>query len=183
MSIADSLKAQGGYFFHLVSLWNAVFYGVLFFMAAGALAFFFRSAVERILKKDSARRIDRTYAIFLTKFGVLSIYGFFFVLYTQLIPSLHSIAAFLLTGASIISLTVGLAAQNTLGNMVAGLAILIYRPFHVGDTIRVSVPGGADQGVVEQISLGYTTLSTEDQRRILVPNGVMLGQTIIKINS
>ncbi len=181
MSAHSSLKSYGLDFFRPVSPLGVVFYAVLFFIAAATAASFFRSAVERILEKDSRRRIDRTYAIFLTKFGVLSIYGLFFVFYAQLIPSLHSVAAFLLTGASIVSLTVGLAAQNTLGNMVAGVAILIYRPFHVGDIIRVAVPGGADQGIVEQISLGYTTLLTEDQRSILVPNGVILGQTIIKI--
>ena len=55
----------------------------------------------------------------------------------------------LLAGASVASVVIGLAAQSTLGNLVAGIAITIYRPFRLGDTLQVATPTGTDIGVVE----------------------------------
>lgn len=167
--------------FRPTSALGTVFYAAVFLFAATLSAAFLRASVNKILKKDAHRRIDRTYAIFLTKLGVVGIYGLFIVLYAHLIPSLHSLATLLLTEVSVISLVLGLAAQNTLGNIVAGIAILFYRPFLVGDTIIVAIPGGSEKGVVEQISLGYTILLAKDNRQIMVPNGVALAQTIIKL--
>ena len=170
-----------GEIFRPSSAIGAVFYALIFLIAASLLSTFLRASVERILKKDTHRHIDRIYAIFLTKLGIVGIYALFIILYTRTIPALHSLATLLLAGVSVISLVVGLAAQNTLGNIVAGIAILFYRPFRTGDTIIVAVPGGAEKGTVDQISLGYTILLTENNRQIMVPNGVALGQTIIKL--
>ncbi len=65
-------------------------------------------------------------------------------------------------GAEVASVIIGLAAQSALGNLVAGVAITIYRPFRLGDTLQVAAPTGTEIGVVEMISLGYTTLHTHD---------------------
>ncbi len=87
---------------------------------------------------------------------------------------LHSIATALLTGVSVVSVVFGLAAQNTLGNLVAGIAVLLYRPFQVGDTIQVVAPKGNEIGMVDSISLGYTILITSDHRRVMVPNSAVI---------
>jgi small-conductance mechanosensitive channel len=177
----DWFKLHSLEFFSPASALGAVFYAAVFLFAAGVCAELLRGAVKRLLQKDAHKRIDLTYAIFLTKFGVIAVYGVFAMFYAHLIPALHSFATLLLTGASIVSVVLGLAAQSTLGNMVSGIAILFYRPFRVGDTIIVAVPGGSEKGIVQQISLGYTVIVTEDHRRIMVPNGVALGTTIINL--
>lgn len=78
-----------------------------------------------------------------------------------------------LVGASAFGVT--LAIQGPLSNYGAGLAIILTRPFIVGDTITVQ---GAS-GVVEEISLGATILIGEDGERILVPNRQIVGEIII----
>ncbi len=78
-----------------------------------------------------------------------------------------------LVGASAFGVT--LAIQGPLSNYGAGLAIILTRPFVVGDTITVQ---GAS-GVVEEISLGATILIGEDGERILVPNRQIVGEIII----
>lgn len=55
------------------------------------------------------------------------------ILYAHLIPVLRSMGTALLAGASVASVVIGLAAQSTLGNLVAGVSITIYRPFRLGD--------------------------------------------------
>jgi small-conductance mechanosensitive channel len=89
----------------------------------------------------------------------------------------------LLAGASIASVVIGLAAQSTLGNLVAGISITIYRPFRLGDTILVAAPTGTEIGVVEMLSLGYTTLRTADGRLVVVPNALAASQVSINLSS
>jgi small-conductance mechanosensitive channel len=75
------------------------------------------------------------------------------------------------------------AAQNTLGNLIAGISIILYKPFQLGDRLEVNAPGGVENAVVEKITMGNTVLRTYDNRRVVVPNSVMVGQTIINLSS
>ena len=78
-----------------------------------------------------------------------------------------------LAGASAFGAT--LAIQGPLSNYGAGLAIILTRPFVVGDTITVK----GTSGVVEEITLGYTRLIGEDRERITVPNKEIVGEIIV----
>jgi len=82
-----------------------------------------------------------------------------------------------------VSVVIGLAAQSTLGNLVAGISIAIYRPFRLGDTLQVTAPTGTDIGVVELISLGYTTLRAPDGHLIVLPNAIAASQVTINLNT
>lgn len=64
-------------------------------------------------------------------------------------------------------LAVGLALQGSLQNFAAGVMMIIFRPFKLGDFIEA----GGVVGVVEQISIFSTTLKTGDNREVIVPNG------------
>lgn len=66
------------------------------------------------------------------------------------------------------------AIQGPLSNYGAGLAIILARPFVVGNTITVK----GVNGVVEEISLAYTILSTEDEEKITIPNNKIVGEII-----
>jgi small conductance mechanosensitive channel len=71
-------------------------------------------------------------------------------------------------------LAVGLAFQGSLGNVASGVMLLIFRPFKVGDVIRVA----GEVGKVSAIELMVTTLNTPDNRRIIVPNSSVFGSTL-----
>jgi small conductance mechanosensitive channel len=71
-------------------------------------------------------------------------------------------------------LAVGLALQGTLSNFAAGVMLLVFRPFKVGDFIEA---GGAS-GSVQEISVFSTTLHSPDNVRIVVPNSAVYGETI-----
>src|SRR5215467_7867630 len=128
-----------------------------------------------------AAHIDRTTVSFLQQIGSAAVWVVMLILYAHLIPALRAMGTALLAGASIASVVIGLAAQSTLGNLVAGVAITLYRPFRLGDTLLVAAPTGTEIGVVELISLGYTTLRTADGRLVVVPNSIAASQVTINL--
>ena len=72
---------------------------------------------------------------------------------------------------------IGFALQDTLGNFAAGMMLLVYRPFDVGD----SVEAGGVSGKVDNVSLVSTTIRTFDNKVVLVPNKQVWGQIITNI--
>jgi small-conductance mechanosensitive channel len=140
-----------------------------------------RSAVHAAMTRSG--HIDRTTLSFLQQMAGALIWVVMLILYAHLIPVLHSMGTALLAGASVASVVIGLAAQSTLGNLVAGVSITIYRPFRLGDTLQVAAPTGTEVGVVEMISLGYTTLRAPAGHLIVVPNSVAASQVTINLNT
>jgi len=72
------------------------------------------------------------------------------------------------------SLAVGLALQGTLSNLAAGVMLLIFRPFRIGQKLQV----GANVGTVRQLSLFWTELLTDDQIQVIIPNASVWGQPL-----
>jgi small conductance mechanosensitive channel len=71
-------------------------------------------------------------------------------------------------------IAIGLAFQGTLSNFAAGLMLLLFRPFRVGDTIKV----GAFTGTVRELELFSTVLVTGDNRRVVLPNSALSNQPL-----
>jgi small-conductance mechanosensitive channel len=118
---------------------------------------------------------------FVVQFLRVVIFLIALILYAHLIPALRAMGTALLAGVSVASVVVGLAAQNTLSNLVAGFSLLLYRPFHVGDSVQLATPRGVSIGTVTSLSLGYTVLTDSDNHEIIVPNSVMVTQVIIRL--
>jgi small-conductance mechanosensitive channel len=88
----------------------------------------------------------------------------------------------LAVGGAFTAVVLGLAAQQTFGNLFAGLVLLSARPFRVGDRVRLQGGGlaGNIEGVVSSLGLLYTIFSDgEDQ--IMVPNNVVLSVAVIPL--
>lgn len=76
-------------------------------------------------------------------------------------------------------LAVGLALQGSLSNFAAGVLILIFRPFKVGDFVE----GGGATGVIKEIHIFTTTMNTPDNKRVIIPNSKMMGDNIINYSA
>jgi small conductance mechanosensitive channel len=74
---------------------------------------------------------------------------------------------------------VGLALQGTLSNFAAGVMLLIFRPFKIGDYVEV----GGSAGSVQEIGVFSTTLHTPDNMRVTIPNSAVYGETIKSYSS
>ncbi|HEY1358608.1 MAG TPA: mechanosensitive ion channel family protein [Thermoleophilaceae bacterium] len=88
----------------------------------------------------------------------------------------------LAVGGAITAVIFGLAAQQTLGNLIAGTVLLSARPFRVGDRIRLQAGplAGQLEGTVVSLGLLYTTLARGEDR-IMVPNNVVLSAAVIPL--
>lgn len=71
-------------------------------------------------------------------------------------------------------LAVGLALQGTLSNFAAGVMLLVFRPFKVGDLVEVA----GVKGSVREVGMFTSTLDTPDNVRVIVPNGEIFGNVI-----
>jgi small conductance mechanosensitive channel len=88
----------------------------------------------------------------------------------------------LAVGGAFTAVVFGLAAQQTLGNLIAGTVLLSARPFRVGERVRLQAGGLAGQieGVVSSLGLLYTTLARGEDR-IMIPNSVVLSAAVVPL--
>lgn len=87
--------------------------------------------------------------------------------------------ASLLAALGAAGLAIGLALQGSLSNLAAGVLLMAFRPFRVGDSIEV----GAVSGVVQNVSLMQTFLLTADNREVILPNAKVAGDVIVNVNA
>lgn len=136
--------------------------------AAWILAGWVSRLVYRSLK---LAKVDETLARFATKFT------WWGMLVLALVCCLESFGVKTTSYAAAIGavgFSIGLAFQGALGNFAAGIMLLVFRPYKVGDLIVV----GGQTGKVDEIDLFSTALDTPDNRRIIIPNGSIFGNTI-----
>ena len=90
------------------------------------------------------------------------------------IPQIRAIAGAILASSALAALVIGLAAQRTLSNFVAGVMIAFTQPLRLGDHVEVD----GEQGVVEEIGLTYTLIRTPEGARLVIPNDKLASDTI-----
>ena len=131
------------------------------------------NAIRRLCERST--RIDRTVTLFLANGGryLILVFTFSAVLSTFGIATTSFVAVL---GA--LGIAVGLALQGTLSNLAAGIMLVLFRPFHIGDRIEV----GSIVGTTREINLFYSELDTDDNVRVVIPNGKLWGD-VVKIPS
>ncbi len=161
---------------------GALLLGGIFIAIGFLLTWLVRRLYQAALRHDRSDRIDQITLSFLSHLATLVIWLLLATFYAHVIPALNRLGTALLTGVSLMSVIAGFAAQTTLGNLVAGISLVLYKPFRRGDRLQIQSPAGVLVGAVEDISLGYTMLRMEDMRQIIIANGVMAQQTMIKLS-
>jgi small-conductance mechanosensitive channel len=90
------------------------------------------------------------------------------------IPAVERVAGAVLASTAVVGLVIGLAAQRTLSNFVAGILIALAQPLRLGDRVTI----GEDSGAVEEIGLSYTFIRLDDGARLVIPNEKLASDTI-----
>lgn len=93
-----------------------------------------------------------------------------------LVPGMSSFTKTLLAGSGIAAVVLGLAAQESFGNLISGMLIAVFHPFQVGD--RVHLINNDLTGFVEDITLRHTVIRTLTNSRIIIPNSEMSKEKI-----
>ena len=126
----------------------------------------------------SKLKVDETIYLMIGKLVVAFVYIAGIIIIISMIPQLGNFTLALLAGAGFTGLVIGLAAQSTLSNIITGISLAVFRPFHVGDNITIQ----NEYGIVEDITLRHTVIRTWDYRRLIIPNSILSDETIINFS-
>jgi small conductance mechanosensitive channel len=124
----------------------------------------------------ASAHMDATVAAFLSSLVRYSILVLTFVLILQIV-GIQATSLVAVLGAA--SLAIGLALQGTLSNMAAGVMLLLFRPFRLGDNIEVA----GKNGTVKNLNLFMTELASGDNVQVLIPNGQIWGAPITNLSA
>lgn len=133
--------------------------------------------VRKILRKSLERNhADTGVMQFLDS---LVKYGLYIVLALTILQRFGVQTTSIVAAIGSVGVAIGLALQGSLSNFAGGVIVLLLKPFKVGDYI---VQGNLE-GTVSEIQLFYTTLSTGDNRKIVIPNGQLADNSLINVTA
>lgn len=136
-----------------------------------------RFLLGRFIKSAAKKlKVDPTRYNFFKNAVDFIIYLIAAIIIFRSIPSLSTFGTTLLTGAGVLAAIVGFASQSAFSNIISGVFLVIFKPFSVGDRIKV---GQLYSGDVEDITLRHTVIKDFENRRVIIPNSVISNETII----
>ena len=148
-------------------------------IAVVVLGWAFARALGRAMGPSLFRRMDS---------GTAGTVGFLIRLVALMIAVLFALRVAglrpgtLAVGGAFTAVIIGLAAQQTIGNLIAGMVLLSARPFRVGDRVRFQAGAlaGIIEGVVSSLGLLYTTLA-QGEDRTMIPNSMVLSAAVVPL--
>ena len=164
-------------------LWNpetltgALFIALIFFLLAWLASWL----LDRIIIRGKwlnillGRKMDPTVIRYTQRVKTVLVFIVAGLFYVSLIPGLKGIFSTLLASAGLTALVFGFAAKSTLSNFISGTALAIYRPFRIGDKVKIE----ESVGTVEDITLRHTIVRTWRGERLIIPNEKIDNMTLI----
>jgi len=157
--------------FVAAALWTVVVVTVRFVLKRA-----FERYERRLAERDAsvAARRRTTFSFLLRVVVALTILlGVWSVL--SIFPATQEIASAFLASSAVLALVAGLALTTPLGNLGSGVLLAFTQPVRLGDRVTID----DHTGVVDQITLSYTALATDEGRRVFVPNTRMVSTTLV----
>ena len=149
---------------------------ILIIIATIITASLVNSFFLRLIKRSTKEmKNDPTNYQFLRYFIRATVYivGFSIAVYS--VEPLRTLASSMLAGAGILAVAVGFASQAALSNIISGVFVVIFKPFRVGDRLKINEL----TGVVEDITLRHTVIRDLENKRIIIPNSTISNEVII----
>ncbi|MBM3300453.1 MAG: mechanosensitive ion channel [Deltaproteobacteria bacterium] len=159
---ADVLRTLGLYAWKIVA-------AALILVIGLWLARIIRGAVHRVLV---SKRVDPTIIGFVDSAAHIGLYGLVII---EVLHKLGVESSTLVAAVGAAGLAVGFALRGQLANVAAGLLIIVFRPFSVGNEIE----GGGSVGTVERIQLVNTEIRTPDNLTVILPNSKLVSDKIV----
>jgi len=156
------------------------FYLVLYLGIVAVLTLVAASMVQTWFKRTIKQRIkdseDTTSYKFLRYVAIFGVYFVGGLLILVAFDSMRNFAATALGGAGVLALIVGVASQEALANLVGGLFIISFKPFKIGDIIKVT---DTMVGTVTDITLRHTVIRNYQNKMIVIPNSIINKEKLI----
>jgi len=160
----------------LDTFWSIFLYVFLVFLVSWILSRIIRFSIVLYLKKSKSEKYKNTSLQFLKnsiKFFIGLIALFYIVMS---VPSLRSKATLIFSGAGILAAIIGFAAQAALSNLIAGVFIVVFKPFRVGDYIKLDEER---IGIVQDITLRHTVINNFENKRLIIPNSIISTESVL----
>jgi small conductance mechanosensitive channel len=157
--------------------WEQIIFAVIILSVAFVVGRIIRFVLGRFLKASAKKlKVDPTRYNFFKNAVDFIILLIAIIIIFRSIPALQVFSTTLLTGAGVLAAIVGFASQSAFSNIISGIFLVIFRPFSVGDRVKI---GQMYNGDVEDITLRHTVIKDFENRRIVIPNNVISNETII----
>lgn len=149
--------------------WEGALKTILFALLLLVVCLVVKAILLKLLDRalDRLTQVEKSLHTFIRSMANILLW---FVTLMVVADSLGINASSLLALVGVLGLAVSLSVKDSLSNLAGGLTILGTRPFRVGDYVEI----GSNSGTIQEIGLVYTSLTTVDNRRILVPNSVVV---------
>jgi small conductance mechanosensitive channel len=131
------------------------------------------SIVKRMLVKAKADETLRKFLVSLTRIGLLT----FVVLAALNTLGIQTASFIAVIGAA--GLAIGFALQGSLSNFASGVILIIFRPLKAGDLVEA----GGSFGKVKEVHIFNTILTTPDNKRVIIPNSKVTGDSIVNYSA
>ena len=151
-----------------------IFVIAIAYIVGKALSFLIRRYIRRsaqIMHFDPTNYSFIQNAVSFIIFIIATIFIFYRV------PALHTLSKTLFAGAGVVAAIIGFASQEAFSNIISGIFIVIFKPFSVGDHIKLL--SNNQIGVVEDITIRHTILKSIENRRIVIPNSLISREAIL----
>ena len=168
--LLSAIFIEESHYGEIGSNFRKVFYIGIVLIASIVIASIVESFFHRMINKTTATGGDPTNYKFLRYLSVFGVYFIGLILIALAFPSLRSIAHTAIGGAGIAAIVIGVAAQEALANIIGGVFIIAFKPFKIGDVIRISE---SLVGVVHDITLRHTVIRNYENKMIVIPNSII----------
>ena len=145
---------------------------VVTIVGAASANIWFRVSIQRKIENLE----DPTSYKFLRYVAIIGIYTLGILFALLAFPSLKGVAQTALGGAGIIALIAGVSSQEALSNLVGGVFIISFKPFRIGDVIKIS---DTMVGTVTDITLRHTVIRNFENKMIVIPNAIINKEKLI----
>ncbi|MFL0202364.1 mechanosensitive ion channel family protein [Tenacibaculum maritimum] len=167
---------KGAFTYELDSFWSIFFYCLFVVFVSWLISRATRYGIVQYLKAKKADKYGRTSIQFFRnsiKFFI-GLFAFIYIILT--VPLFRSKATLIFSGAGILAAILGFAAQAAISNLIAGAFIVMFRPFRVGDYIKLDENR---LGIVEDITLRHTVINNFENKRLIIPNSVISTESVL----
>jgi small conductance mechanosensitive channel len=157
--------------------WEQVLFSIGVLATAFLIGRILRFIIGRFFKSAARKlKVDPTRYNFFKNASDFLIFLVAVVIIFRSIPALRLLGNTLLTGAGILAAIVGFASQQAFSNIISGIFLVIFKPFSVGDRVKV---GQLYNGDVEDITLRHVIIKDFENKRIVIPNAVISNEIIV----
>ena len=148
-------------------------FALIIFIVGWILAKYLTKLIMRIIEKS---RMDTAAEYFFRSF-ILVVFRMLVILIT--LSQLGVDVTTIITAVGAATITVGLALQDTLGNIASGILLIFTHPFKEGDYLKI----GDDEGTVTKIALFSTHINTLDNKNIIIPNRNITSKSVVNFST